>query len=218
MAGNRIGRHLSLATRRELIDAIAGRYHAAARTDKKKILDEFIEVTNFHRKHAIRVLRKVVAPLGPASNAPRARIYDEAVVGALTMLWEADDRICGKRLKAAIPALLDSMERHGHLKLDTEVRRLVLAVGAATIDRMLACTSDTSKQGRRKQGVNTPLRKSIAVRTFTVGTTRRRDFSRWIWWLIAASLSLVVIFIVWCSQTLLRRGRLRRRCRYESKR
>jgi hypothetical protein len=32
---------------------------------------------------------------------------------------------------------------------------------------MLACTRDTGKQGRRKQGVNTPLRKSIAVRTFT---------------------------------------------------
>jgi hypothetical protein len=167
MAGNRTGRHLSLATRRELIDAIAGRYHAAARTDKKKILDEFIEVTNFHRKHAIRVLRKVAAHLGPDSNAPRARIYDEAVLQALTMLWEAADRICGKRLKAAIPALLDSMERHGHLKLDAEVRRLVLAASAATIDRMLACTRDTSKQGRRKQGVNTPSRKSIAVRTFS---------------------------------------------------
>jgi hypothetical protein len=31
------------------------------------------------------------------------------------------------------------MERHGHLKLDAEVRRLVLAARAATIDRMLAC-------------------------------------------------------------------------------
>jgi hypothetical protein len=167
MAGTRIGRHLSLATRRELIEAIAGRYHAAARTEKKQILDEFIEVTNFHRKHAIRVLRRVAAHLPSASDAPRARTYDEAVLQTLTLLWEAADRICGKRLKAAIPALLDSMERHGHLKLDAEVRRLVLAASAATIDRMLACTKDRSRQGRRKQGVNTPLRKSIAVRTFT---------------------------------------------------
>jgi hypothetical protein len=167
MAGTRIGRQLSLATRRELIDAIAGRYHAAARTDKKQILDEFIEVTNFHRKHAIRVLRKVAAHLPPASDAPRTRIYDAAVLQTLTLLWEAADRICGKRLKAAIPALLDSMERHGHLKLDAEMRRLVLAASAATIDRLLACARDAGKQGRRKQGVNTPLRKSITVRTFT---------------------------------------------------
>jgi hypothetical protein len=58
------------------------------------------------------------AHLPPASDAPRARIYDEAVLQTLTLLWEAADRICGKRLKAAIPALLDSMERHGHLKLE----------------------------------------------------------------------------------------------------
>jgi len=33
-----------LATKRELIEAIAGRYHAAARIEKKQILDEFIKV------------------------------------------------------------------------------------------------------------------------------------------------------------------------------
>ena len=31
------------------------------------------------------------------------------------MVWEAADRICGKRLKAALPHLVGSMERHGHL-------------------------------------------------------------------------------------------------------
>jgi phosphoribosylaminoimidazolecarboxamide formyltransferase/IMP cyclohydrolase len=41
-----------------LIQAIAGRYHAATRSEKKKILDEFIEVTGFHRKHAIRALKR----------------------------------------------------------------------------------------------------------------------------------------------------------------
>jgi hypothetical protein len=28
-------------------------------------------------------------------------------------LWEASDRICGKRLKVMIPTLLPSLERHG---------------------------------------------------------------------------------------------------------
>ncbi len=35
--------------RRELIQAIAGQYRAAGRADKQKILDEFIDVTGFHR-------------------------------------------------------------------------------------------------------------------------------------------------------------------------
>ena len=103
-----------MATRRELIEAIAGRYHAATRVEKKTILDEFIKVTGFHRKHAIRALKQT--PRESATAAPRSRLYDEAVRSALTILWEAADRICGKRLKQAIPTLVDAMERHGHLQ------------------------------------------------------------------------------------------------------
>ena len=34
------------------------------------------------------------------------RIYDEAVREALIVVWEASDRICGKRLKAVLPSLI----------------------------------------------------------------------------------------------------------------
>jgi len=51
------------------------------------------------------------------------------------MLWEAADRVCGKRLKALIPTLIDAMERHGHLDLDPVVRSKLLQVSAATIVR-----------------------------------------------------------------------------------
>jgi hypothetical protein len=52
---------------------------------------------------------------------------------ALTILWEAADRICGKRLKQAIPALVDAMERYGHLRLQAEVRRRLLGMSAAAM-------------------------------------------------------------------------------------
>lgn len=165
MTGDRIGRQLSLATRRELIQAIAERYHAAARPEKKEILDEFIKVTGYHRKHAIRALKRTTG--SSAEPAPRSRLYDEAVRSALTILWEAADRICGKRLKEAIPTLLDAMERYGHLQLEAEVRRRLLGMSAATMDRLLKPAREAGKQGRRRSGINnTPLRKSIAVRTF----------------------------------------------------
>ena len=38
------------------------------------------------------------------------------------MLWEASDRICGKRLRPLVPILVEAMERHGHLQLAPEVR------------------------------------------------------------------------------------------------
>jgi hypothetical protein len=57
MNRDRIGRQLNLATRRELIKAIAERYDTGTQIEKKKILDEVVEVTGFHRKHSIPALR-----------------------------------------------------------------------------------------------------------------------------------------------------------------
>ena len=153
-----------MATRRELIQAIAERYRAAGRRQKKQILDEFIKVTGYHRKHAIRALKRTSGTR--SEPAPRSRLYDEAVRSALTILWEAADRICGKRLKEAIPTLVDAMERYGHLQLEAEVRRRLLGMSAATMDRLLKPVREAGKEGRRGSGINTPLRRSIAVRTF----------------------------------------------------
>ena len=157
-----------MATRRELTEAIASRHHAAMRAEKKTILDEFINVTSFHRKHAIRALKRTTRQ-STVSPAPptRSRLYEEATRGALTILWEAADRICGKRLKEVTPALLDAMERHGHLHLDDEVRRRLLTMSAATMDRLLKPVREAAKQSRRRSEINnTALRKSTAVRTF----------------------------------------------------
>ncbi|MEX3790537.1 transposase, partial [Paraburkholderia sp. BR14374] len=49
-------RRLSMTTRRELTEAVGERHRRSDRTEKRQILDEFIELTGYHRKHAIRVL------------------------------------------------------------------------------------------------------------------------------------------------------------------
>ncbi len=155
-----------MATRRELIGSVATRYYAATRSEKKDILDEFVKISGFHRKHAIRVLRKMGASPETPKPPPRSRLYDAAAETALIILWEAADRMCGKRLKEAIPVLVEAMERHGHLRLDVEVRPRLLAMSAATMDRRLKRIREAGKQGRRRPRLNTPLRNSIAVRTF----------------------------------------------------
>ncbi len=96
----------------------------------------------------------------------RDRVYDEAVRLALTVLWEAADRVCGKRLKALIPMLVDAMERHGHLDLDPVIRAKIPQVSAATIDRVLAgARSHIDGQRKRRKGVGAAIRRSIPVRT-----------------------------------------------------
>jgi integrase len=47
-------RQITLATRRELTTAISQRYMAADQNGKKLILDEFVKVTKYHRKHVCR--------------------------------------------------------------------------------------------------------------------------------------------------------------------
>ena len=93
------------------------------------------------------------------------RIYDEAVREAVIMIWEASDRICGKRLKAALPHLVESMERHGHLDLDPRVRKRLLEASAATLDRLLKPIRATVVS-RRKRRRNPARGRHIPVRTF----------------------------------------------------
>ena len=83
------------------------------------------------------------------------------------MLWEASDRVCGKRLKALLPTLVPALERHGHVALDPRVREQVMAVSAATIDRRLASArAVTAGQRRRRRSGGDRVRSRVPVRTF----------------------------------------------------
>ena len=158
-------RQLSFMTRQELIRAVGKRYQTAAREQKTKILNEFVEVTQYHRKYALQLLGRAPDPAEPKPRIGR-RIYQEAVQEALVLFWEASDRLCGKRLKPLIPVLVEAMEHHGHLHLHPAVREQVLTVSAATIDRLLGPVRERTHGTQRRRGVTTELRKSIPVRTF----------------------------------------------------
>src|SRR4051812_29707161 len=126
-------RQLSVATRKELIEAVRKRYQQAALTTKTDILNEFVELTGYHRKHAVRLLGPRAERKQEKKVRSEKRIYHDAVREALILFWETADRICGKRLKVVIPLLLEAMERHGHLHLSTGMRDRLLQMSAATI-------------------------------------------------------------------------------------
>jgi hypothetical protein len=152
-------RRVSMATRDELLAAVAARYPSSSRAEKTRILDKFAAVTGHHRKHVMRLLRSGPSDPRPTSR-PQRRLYDEAVREALIVLWEASDRVCGKRLKALLPTPVPVMERHGHLALAPEIR-------AATIDRALRPQRERTTGGSRRRGTPSAIRRSIPVRTFS---------------------------------------------------
>jgi hypothetical protein len=155
-------RQLSMTTRNDLVWAVSERYASSSRAEKTAILNEFTAVTGFHRKHAVRLLRGVGDPR--SRRRPRPMVYGEAAREAMLMLWEASDRVCGKRLRAMVPLLVEAMERHGHLSLAPEIRERVMGMSAATIDRVLRPARDGAGRGRRRRA--TPaVRSGIPVRT-----------------------------------------------------
>lgn len=54
---------VSMATKGELLAAIGDRYRASGQSERTKSSTEFVAVTGYHRKHAIRLLRPRPEPL-----------------------------------------------------------------------------------------------------------------------------------------------------------
>ena len=160
-----MGRGISRMARKELLGTIRDRYQHSTRKDKGRILDEFTAVTGLHRKHAIRLLTQSNDQREHHPSLSGRRIYDEAVREAVIVVWEASDRICGKRLHAALPHLVESMERHGHLQLDSLVRQRLLTASASTLDRLLKPIRSTAGS-RRRRGRRKPMGHRVPVRTY----------------------------------------------------
>ena len=96
------GKKLSRAVRKELLAALRGRYVRASKIEKGAILDEFVALSGYNRKYATRILGNAASPAPAPPTKSTYRIYDEAVRESLIVLWEAADRICGKRLQCDI--------------------------------------------------------------------------------------------------------------------
>ena len=86
---------LSQQSKRELVEAVRDRYLRSGRKEKSNILDEFVAITGFHRKHAIRVLRQGYQR--GRERRGRRRTYSGGVVSALVEIWRICGCICGNR-------------------------------------------------------------------------------------------------------------------------
>jgi hypothetical protein len=100
-----------------------------------------------------------------AKRAGKGRILDELCA---TTGWHRKHAVrAGKRLKVMIPTLLSPLEQHGRLKLDEADRDRVLAISAATIDRLLGDIKVAATGGkRRRAGFYSAIRREVPIRTF----------------------------------------------------
>ncbi len=114
---------VSTRTKQEYVQAIYHRYRGARRPEKQRILDEFCQVTQQHRKHAIRLLN---GPAPGAARPPRTRdvLYERATIDALQKIWAAESYPRSVRLKALLPLWLPWARRRLRLRPAVEQQLL----------------------------------------------------------------------------------------------
>jgi len=165
---------MSPQSKREYIEAVFLRYKHAARTNKSRILDEFCDTLGYHRKHAIRLLRKYkrFTRPKPKTRGPKPVYHKETILKVLKKIWLAANLPCSKRLKAIIPLWLPGYQSlHGPLPAETH--DALMAISASTIDRILKPTRIRySRHGRSTTKPGTLLRKQIPIGTNQWDQTR----------------------------------------------
>lgn len=164
-------------SKQDLAKALHARYLKASRAQKSKLLDEFVEVTGYHRNHAKRLLLHGVTPptgrfdwrTGARRHAGgRPQVYGPVVLQALFVAAEATGWICGKRLVGVLPELVDALLQEGAISLLAPERHSLLQMSAATIDRKFSRERALHKpKGVCTTKPGTLLRSQVPIRTYT---------------------------------------------------
>ena len=179
---------LTMQQRQAVVAKTAARYQRSRKKEKSKILSELVELTEYSRAYARRVLRQhgqrmkpgkqpLVVDVRLRAQRHRSPYYDEKVKAALLKIWKVMDYICGKRLQPALPELLTVLERHNELRCDRLTKQKLLRVSAATIDRLLRPERRKYElRGKARTKPGTLLKHQIPIRTFAEWDEQRPGF------------------------------------------
>jgi hypothetical protein len=161
---------------REYARAIRDRYWQNNKIGKTKILDEFTKTTGLHRKAAIRLLNQETAKHSSKKRG-RPRKYSHDAAEVLKTAWEAEDRICSKRLHPFLNDLVKILKKNNDIEVTPAVETQLRQISPATIDRLLR---PFRQQGNRRRFSTTRpgslLKNAIPIRTFADWQDNRPGF------------------------------------------
>ena len=165
MGGTRVGPQ----TRREYLVQMRERYAGAQRREKRQLLNEVCEMTGYHRKAVIRLLRRE-APGRRGRRRGRPTRYGPDVMAALQAIWTAAGYPWSVRLKALIPAWLPWARRR--LRLTPPIEAALRRISPRQMDRRLQ--PQKRQRGKRIYGRTKPgtlLKHHIPIQTERWNTT-----------------------------------------------
>lgn len=155
------------------------RYRKATKKQRGRILDEFVETTGYHRKHAVALLRGKRRHRDPKLplRRPRRRIYTDEDKRALLWLANLFDQIGSKRLRVALDTELLKLRRQKHLRVSAPCYKRLQRISPATMDRLRR--AERRAPGHRRGGTKpgTLLKHQIPIRTFADWDDKRPGFT-----------------------------------------
>ena len=130
---------LTMATKRQIIERQKNPYRRASKKEKSRILQTLVTTTGLTRDHVSRILRDQYqykkGPVKPGRG--RKPIYGMVHKELLKEAWYLLQFPSSRRLEAALPDVIESLERHGHWKLEANLRQQMLQMSHGTMDRLL---------------------------------------------------------------------------------
>ena len=143
----------------EYTEKMRGRYaRMTGRRARGKLLDEFVEVTGWERKHANKVLLGMRRRRGRRGKRGAPKRYDTDTRDALKSCWLSMDQPCGKRMKDMLPLW------SRHLDCSLETRGQLDQISAASIDRMLKTFKVTASKKIRPPKSASAVKALVEVR------------------------------------------------------
>lgn len=140
---------MTLEERRKYLLRMRLRYVQANRTERGRLLDEMVQVTELHRKSLLRLMH--AAPVRKLRVRQRGRTYDYAVDDVIRVVAESLDYICAERLTPGLLPTAQLLVQHGELTVSAEVLAKLGRISISTVKRILTrLRQDERRLPRRK--------------------------------------------------------------------
>lgn len=167
---------MTVDERRKCLKRMQGRYLAADRQGRSRLLDELAELTGLHRKSVVRLLKGRSLERQPRQRQ-RGREYGAAVDDALRVIWESLDYVCAERLTPALVATAEQLARHGELAVTEELLEQLGRISIASVQRRLTrLGQDTARLPRRGPERANKVAREIPMRRIPWDTTEPGHF------------------------------------------
>jgi len=111
---------MSVNERRKYLKRMKGRYVAAKRAERGRLLSEMEQVTGLHRKSLTRLMHAGSLERKKRTT-PRPRSYGLEVERIIVRVWESRDYICAERLTPSLLEMAQHLARFEPLGLTAQV-------------------------------------------------------------------------------------------------